>query len=319
MMAPTHPEVLAADWIPPLGLAHAAEVEAALASLRATEGPHVTPCVAVTGPPEAGTSTVARQAIRLYAAQIARSGGRPPTVLPIRTRGYRGTATLAGALLRQFDEGFQPKGFRTAEILAGLLRRIRRQDRPAIILLDDLDLPTVPLEPILRACAAPDRFLPEGDEGVPRLSVVLAGRTGAIDRVLGPTHPSTPRVPVAPPGAEAIHRIVRDRLERALGRIAPEMIVVRVLSRTRAEGRGLGRALDLLRREVLGPSAVRPGSVYRPLPTADGLLVEDHVRRALEEVARLGGASYCELRRREQYRARAEGVRSLPSTTLWRR
>jgi hypothetical protein len=91
-----------------------------------------------------------------------------------------------------------------------------------------------------------------------------------------------------------------------------------VVARSLREGRGIGRALDLLRRELLGPTLQRgvPTSLTLDSTRAP---VEPRILAALERATRGRPATLGEIRAWEERLAAQEGARPLPATTLWRR
>ena len=257
-MYPTpHPEVLARDWLPPVALGRESEVAEVVRRLD-PPWPKAPPpwIVGVVGAAGAGTSTVARRAAREVSDRLRRSGeGVRPRLLWVRTAGLRGTHGVASALLRHLDEGFDGRGFPVTEILAGLLRRLRREGQPAVLILDDVHVGGPDLGPLFRALAAPDRFLPEGDTGIPPTWTVVAGTPeGWASTLGGVDDPSTLGRPVgiAPCSDRGLAVIVRDRAARALGRPASEDLVARVVEESVAEGSSARRAVDLLRRTLVG-------------------------------------------------------------------
>ena len=179
MFEACHPEVLARDWLPPVATGREVEVAEVVRRLD-PPAPRAPPpwVVAVTGARGTGTSTVARRAARTVADLVrAGTGAGVPQVLPIRTAGLRGTHGVACALLRYLDGGFDGRGFSVIEIIAGFLRRLRRESRPAVLILDDIGLGGPDLGPVLRALGNPDRFLPEGESGIPPTWTILAGHS----------------------------------------------------------------------------------------------------------------------------------------------
>src|SRR5208282_2927830 len=110
-MQPTaHSEVLARDWLPPVVLGRAPEV----------------------------------------ADRVRAALGEPfPRVLAIRTPFLRGPHGIATALVQRLDDGFDGRGFPVPEILAGLLRRLRREARPTVVLLDDVGVGGPDLAPVV--------------------------------------------------------------------------------------------------------------------------------------------------------------------------
>jgi len=318
-----HPEVLARDWLPPIVVGRSREVAEAVRKL---DPP--TPCppspwvIAVAGPTGSGTSTVARRAAREVADRIRASvPGAPPRVLAVRTAFLRGTHGVVTAMLQRLQEGFDGRGFPVLEILAGLLRRLRREGRTTVLVLDDVAMAGPDLSPILRAFADPDRFLPEGESGLPPIFIILAGTTEALDAVArnsGPRLRLAPFVSVAGYGVQDLRSIVVDRCTRALGHPISGSTVDRLVARAVEEGGGAARVLELLRRELLGVTIreMRSGDVASRLR---GVSIEPSVLRAIGEAAQSRPARLGEVRRLEAELARAEGARPLPTTTLWRR
>jgi hypothetical protein len=323
-MQPTaHSEVLAQDWLPPVVLGRAREVDEVVRRLDPPNphapGPWV---VAVTGPVGSGTSTIARRAAREVADRVRAAGGEPfPRLLAVRTPFLRGAHGVATALLQRFDEGFDGRGFPVPEILAGLLRRLRRDGRPTVVVLDDVGVGGPDLVPVLRAFAEPDPFLPEGEGGLPPLWTVLAGTPeglGSLERAVGARFPIGPFVRVGPYEPSALRSIVHDRAERAFGHPPPPALVERVVARAVEDGGGARRAVDLLRREILGMTfhEIRDGV---PSARLQGISVEPSVVRAIGVASQGRAARLGEVKRLEAMLARAQGARPLPTTTLWRR
>jgi hypothetical protein len=323
MFEACHPEVLARDWLPPVATGREVEVAEVVRRLDPPV-PRAPPpwFVTVTGARCTGTSTVARRAARTVADLVrAGTGAGVPLVLPIRTAGLRGTHGVASALLRHLDGGFDGRGFSVVEITAGFLRRLRREGRPAVLVLDDVGIGGPDLGPVLRALGNPDRFLPEGENGIPPTWTILAGSPEGIraaETSVGRAYPLGRAVNLSPYSDRVLGAIVRDRAERSLGRPAAPALVARVVRKAVEEGASAGVALDLLRRELIGGG--RAGRARLPF----GLLsppvaVEPHVVRAIESAVRGQEARVGEVRRREAEFAESEGCRPLPATTLWRR
>ena len=322
MQTTAHPEVLASDWVPPLAIGRNAEVAEVVRRLDPPRPSAPPPwVVAVAGPPGAGTSTVARIAAREVADRLrAALPGPSPRVLAVRTGTLRGSHGVASALLRRLDDGFDGRGFPVAEILAGFLRRLRREGRPTVLVLDDVGVGGPDLGPLLRAIGNPDRFLPEGEVGLPPLWTILAGSPDALHSVsvaVNARCPFGPFVGLRPYDERLLGSIVHDRVARALGAGVNEGLQRSIVARALEDGGGATRALDLLRRRIVG-TPLRTRDVPGPL-RALGVSVEPHVLRAIEAASGGHSASLGEVRRCEAELARARGGRPLPATTLWRR
>jgi len=318
-----NPEALSSEWLAPIPIGREREVQEAVRRLAAPSPTSPPPWLAVVaGPAGSGTSTVARRAAREVVERLRRSTAGPPArVLAVRVGPLKGPHGVATALLRLLDEGFEGRGFSMAEILAGLLRRLRREQRPFVVVLDDIVVGSPDLGPVLRALAEPDRFLPEGEHGLPPHWTVLAGTPEglmAADRGCG-SHERLPApIVLAPYPSEVLEAILRDRAQRALGRPLPEALLGRVMARLLEEGGGSRRAVELLRRELLGGRrGYGPGFIPRGgEPTVH---VEPSVVDAIEEASRGSVARLGEVRRREGELARRRGSAPLPTTTFWRR
>jgi hypothetical protein len=323
MLPPTNPEVLANDWVPPVAIGREREVRDVVRRLDPPT-PHAPPpwIVGIAGAAGTGTSTVARRAAR-EAIDVLRSAGAPPGAhaLFVRTAFLRGAHGVATALLRQFDEGFDGRGFPTAEILAGVLRRLRRDGRPTVVVLDDVGVGGADLGPVLAAFGGPDRFLPEGESGIPPVWTLLAGTPEGLATAVAavePRYPVRPWVELSPYSDGALRAIVRDRAERALRRPPPGPLVDEIVARSISDGLGARRAVDLLRRALLGVRGAGRSGPDRP-DRAFRLAVESTVVRAIGAAALGSSASLGEVRRFEAEIARRQGNRPLPTTTLWRR
>ncbi len=323
MFAVPHPEVLATDWLTPHPIGRQREVEEVVRRLDPPTPVAPPPwMVAVAGPPGSGTSTVARRAAREVVERLRHGpGAREPRLLRVRLAGLKGPHGVASALLRLLDDGFDGRGFPVAEILAGLLRRLRRERQPFVVVLDDAVVGGPELAPVLRALVEPDRFLPEGEAGLPPWWTILAGTPeglAAADRAWRGPSPLGPHVRLRAYPTEALTAIVRDRAERALGRPAPGALSAAWVARAVEEGGGSRRAVELLRRELLrGGGPPRAGFIPRagePTIRIEARVV-DAIGRASGGVSALLG----DLRRTEAALARSAGVEPLPTTTLWRR
>jgi hypothetical protein len=324
VLATAHPETLATDYLPPVLIGRREELARAAVWLGTPWPSRPGPwCLKVVGPSGSGTSAVARGAARDLAESLRRERtGPPPLLVTVRVRWCRGAQGVAAAMLQHLDDGFRAQGFHVAEILAGFLRRLTRENRPAIVVLDDISPSAPDLSPLWRAFAHPDRFLPEGSPSSPPLWVVLAGvpeATGTWSQVersaLDPAAPL--RIAPYPPAVTAA--IVRDRLTRALGRMPPEATERRILDRLSGGAPNIARAVELVRRELLGREAVSPGSIYRPRGAPDRVVVEARLVRAIALASPGPRVPIGEIRGWEQRLARQEGVGPMPATTLWRR
>ncbi len=323
MLSPTNPEVLANDWVPPVAFAREREVQEVLRRLDAPS-PRAAPpwIVGVVGPPGSGTSTVARLAARETVDRLRSSAPTPaPRWLGVRTGFLRGAHGVATSLLRRFDEGFDGRGFPTAEILAGVLRRLRRDGRPTVLVLDDVGVGGADLGPLLRAIGDPDRFLPEGESGLPPVWTIVAGSAEGLATAISgvePRYPVRPFVELSAYPEPVLRAIVRDRAERACGRAPPTALVQRLVERTIEEGLGARRAVDLLRRELLGVRGLGQSGSGRA-ERASSISIEPRVVRAIGAASQGVSACLGDVRRFEAEIAQRQGLRPLPTTTLWRR
>jgi len=322
METSAHPEVLAHDWLPPVLPGRARELAE---TVRRLDAPR--PCapppwaVAVAGPSGSGTSALARRAARETVERIRAAGpDAPPRTLALRTARLRGAHGVATALLQRLDEGFAGHGFPVNEILAGFLRRVRRERRPTVLVLDDVQVGGPDLGPLLRALGAPDRFLPEGEFGLPPTWVVLAGTPeglGAAERAVHPPFPVRPFVSLRPYDEAMLTAIVRDRFQRAIGGPPPDDWVANAVARSLEDGGGATRAIDLVRRRLVGAAARADPRFPRPTPFA--VSIETHVVRAIGDATRADRARLADVKQLEARLARELGRRPLPATTLWRR
>ncbi|MCI4333845.1 MAG: hypothetical protein L3K01_09055, partial [Thermoplasmata archaeon] len=244
-----------------------------------------------------------------------------PALVRVRVSETTGIQGVAAGLLQGLDSGFVARGFPVAEIVAGFLRRLARDGRAAVVVLDDIGPGAPDLGPVVRALLAPTRFLPEGCDTAPTLWTILAGRADAEatwSRLLRAGVPRESQIVVPTPEPSTIRAAVADRASRALGHAPPPELVERVVVRSLREGRGIGRALDLLRRELLGAGPQRAFPLPPNLAGARAS-VEPRILAALERATRGRPATLGEIRAWEERLAAQEGARPLPATTLWRR
>jgi len=324
MLTPPFPEVLAAEFVPPTLVGRSREVQALLGALGGARPPLEGPwCAAVQGPSGSGTSSAARVAAHQLLEAIRRERTGPaPLLASVRVRWCRGAHGVAGALLQHLDDGFRPTGFHLTEIMAGFLRRLARDGRPAVVVLDDIAPSGPDLEAVLRAFAAPHRFLPEGMDTPSPMWVLLAGVPGASAAWSHAARLGLLRVaPVrlAPYDPPTLAAIVRDRLARAYGRPAPERLLERLLRNLAGSPSNASRAMESVRRTLLGHSAVVPGSIYRPTGAPTTWSVEPRLVSALARATETGAARLGEVRAWEARLAQDEGVPPMAATTLWRR
>jgi len=314
-----HPEPLYAEWTPPVAMFRRETVEAVAAILlgpaKGARGP-----VVVLGGRGVGTSTVARLAVRRAAEELRRAAPlSPPWILRTRVRSHRSTHGVAAELLQAVDPTVSAKGFHPTELVAGLLRRVRRSGRPALVVIDDVGPGGPDLSIPLKGLLDPTRFLPEGDDAVPDVRVVVVGVPEAraawetLDRI---APGGAVRIPLAELSREDRSEILRDRVSRALGQPAESGWNGRLAEKALDRPNGLAGAMEYLRREMLGRSILpTPGA-----PSAGSSpMIEPPLLAALRRAAEKRRVSIADLRRWEAEFALAEGARPLPSTTFWRR
>jgi AAA ATPase-like protein len=323
VFAVANPQVLATDWFPPVALGREREVRELVRRLDPPVPSAPPPwIVAVSGPPGSGTSTVARRAARETVDRVREAiTGPAPRIIGVRTAFARGAHGIATELLRRFDEGFDGRGFPVAEILAGFFRRLRRSAAPTILVLDDVGVGGADLGPLLAALGNPDRFLPEGENGLPPQWTILAGSPEGLSTAVAGVSEGVairPFLDISPYSSTALSEVVRDRAERALGRAPPAGVVEGIVARAVADGGGARRAIELLRRELLGPGG-RATTPWGRLEGPGELWVEPRVLRAIGAASGGVAARLGEVKRVEAELAVREGVRPLPTTTLWRR
>jgi hypothetical protein len=324
MLRAIYPEVLTTDWLPPTALARHAEVQRLLALLDPDFPPSGPARVAaVNGPRGSGTSIIARRAAREVVDRLRTGrGGPPPLTSTVRVRWCRGTMGVATALVQQLDEGFHGRGFPVVEILAGYLRRLRRANRPTLVILEDIDVGGPSVVPILRAFHSPDRFLPEGESGLPPMWVVLAGVTEqfvGLARELPDLELPDHSVGLREYSREEIFQIVEERARRALAGDPPPELALRVTNRVLRDGGGARRAMELLRRELSIPTTLPPASMGPLTDSWSRGNIEPRVLWALDRACQGATASVAVVRDWEARFARETGHRPLAATTFWRR
>jgi hypothetical protein len=323
MMPVPFPEVLAPDYTPPVLFGRAVELERLREWLLGPPSPGSTPRIAaVVGPGGSGTSVLTRVAARRLVEALRREVPMVrPVLATVRVRWCRGSQSIAAALVQHLDDGFRATGFPINEILAGFLRRLRRDGRPAVVVLDDIGRSAPDLTPILRAFAHPGRFLPEGVDDPPKVWLLLAGAPEAVGAWAQMTRAgvsSERRLDVRPYPRSTLKEIVADRVGRAMGRTPPESLVARLTDRCWVEGGNATRAIDQMRRLLLGTS---PGPAREHTGGGDSTTwaVEPHVVEAIDRAIDGASAPLGEVRAWEARLARREGRRPLPATTMWRR
>ena len=277
----------------------------------------------VVGPRGSGTSTVARLAARTWAdAQPDPRGPKGAVQAVVRLPEVHGAQGTAGALLRALDPEYELRGFPVSELLAGFLRRLRSSQRPAVVVLDDLGPGAPDLSRLVAGLVDPDGFLPEGGAGIPPIALLLSGSSEAL-RVLGSdkvTRLLGPRLLRLPPYNDAeLSAIARDRAERALGRPVPTEWIDRVVRRALHDHCSARRAIELLRRELVGREASELGPVYPSSGAGPQLAIEPPLLFALGELEEGVPVRIGELRHRTIDRARTQGESPMPATTFWRR
>jgi hypothetical protein len=311
------PETLSAEWVPPAPLARHAELAYLEQCLRPS-APQEVPRVAVVGPRGAGSSTLTRY----VAARWVRRSGRVERgrVIVVPVRWCAGTVGVASNLLRAYDEGFGGRGFSVAEVMAGFVRRLLRENRPVAVVLDDAGAAGPELRPILHALLHPAAFLPEGLSKPPTWAVLVAGTlpAPALQRELADSgwRPENRLTLAAYSGLE-LEALLLDRARRALGTEVDHAWVAGVVARTLSDGGGARRAIELLRSEFeLGPSRAN-GAPSRPGPDLES--IEPRLLAALARATASGPCELGALREAERRLAEREGAAPLAATTLWRR
>lgn len=324
MFRAIYPEVLAPDWLPPIPLGRRGFLVTLERWLSKPTMPRSRGGAAIVlGPRGSGTSTLARLAARSWAESqpIAPDSARAVQAL-VRVPELRGAQGAAGALLRSLDPEYELRGFPVSELLAGFLRRLRASSRPAVVVLDDLGPGSPDLSRLISGLVDPDGFLPEGGDGVPPVAVVLAGSPEAI-LALGKDRLSrtlSERVLRVPTYAETeLAAILKDRTERSLGRSVPAAWLARVVRRAVREECSATRAMELLRRELVGRDVSELGPVYPSSELGSELAIEPPLLCALGQLDEGVPVRIGELRHRTRDLARTHGESPMPATTFWRR
>jgi hypothetical protein len=314
-------EVLGEQWVPPVAIGRAKEIETTVAAAESSREPPTRPGLAIVeGPAGSGSSTVARQAARRLAdrCRAASADGRV-RIVTVATRLFRSPHGVAAALVRSYDEGLDGRGFPWGDLLAGFLRRTRRDRRPTVVILDDLRVGGPDLLRLVRGLADPGRFLPEGESDLPPFYTLVAGTSESL-RPLGREAAGrwalVRPVTLSPYSEDRLREIVVDRMVRATDRAAELGRAVEIAHRSFQEGGGASRAIDLLRREF-GVASSSPGPV--PSFADPSLPIEPHLRRALECAFATQGCEVKELHRWEIHWAHQAGRPPLATTTFWRR
>lgn len=275
------------------------------------------------GPRGSGTSTLARLAARGWAAcqPHARSSGGPLQVV-VPTSVAHGPRGAMAAILRALDPEYEHRNFAVTDLAVEFLRRLRRLERSAVVVFDDVGPAAPDLSGFLAGLLDPDSFLPEGGESVPPIAVVVAGTVEALRAIGGPNgSPAlSARTIRLPPYTESeLVAIVRDRAERCLARPVPSEWVGRLVRRAVRENGTAVRALELLRREVGGVSVPELGPVYPRGSETAPIVVEPPLLSALGQLDDGAPIRVGELRERTRELARSYGEPPIAATTFWRR
>jgi hypothetical protein len=324
MFRAVHPEVLAPDWLPPVPLGRRGHLASLVrwlgepSALRSRAGAAI-----VIGPRGSGTSTLARMSARAWADGQPATGGSGGVVQAvIRVPRVHGAQGAAGELLRVLDPEYELRGFPVSELLAGFLRRLRSSQRPAVVVFDDVGPGAPELSRLVSGLVDPDGFLPEGGEGIPPIAVLLAGSPEAL-RSIGksrlPRLLGSHTLRLLPYTESELTPIVRDRAERSLGRPVPSEWVERVVRRADRDHGSATRALEVLRRELIGPDLSEVGPVYASVRVGPELTIEPPLLSALSQLEEGVPVRIGELRHRALDVARSSGESPMPATTFWRR
>ncbi len=324
MFRAVHPEVLAPDWLPPVPLGRRGPLASLVrwlaepCAVRSLAGAAI-----VLGPRGSGTSTLARLAARTWAEGQPAEGGSGNIVQAlIRLPEVHGAQGAAGALLRALDPEYELRGFPVSELLAGFLRRLRSAKRPAVVVFDAVGPGAPELSRLVSGLVDPDGFLPEGGEGVPPIAVLLSGSPEAL-RALGKSKLArvlgTHTLRLLPYTESELTPIVRDRAERSLGRPVPAEWVERVVRRALRDNGSATRAVEVLRRELVGPDVSELGPVYSSAGVGPEISIEPPLLSALGQLEEGVPIRIGELRHRAIDLARTSGESPMPATTFWRR
>ena len=319
-----HPEVLAPDWLPPVPLGRRGPLASLVrwlgepVAVRSQAGAAI-----ILGPRGSGTSTLARLAARTWREGSPAPGGPEDVVrASVRLPEVHGAQGAAGELLRALDPEYELRGFPVSELLAGFLRRLRTSHRPAVVVFDDVGAGAPDLSRLVSGLVDPDGFLPEGGEGIPPVAVLLAGAPEAL-RALGhsrlPRQLGTHTLRLLPYSETELTAIVRDRAERSLGRPVPAEWIERVVRRAVRDHGSATRAVEVLRRELVGPDVSEVGPVYASSGVGPAIAIEPPLLSALGQLEEGVPVRIGELRHRTTDLARSTGESPLPATTFWRR
>lgn len=324
MFRAVHPEVLTPDWLPPVPLGRREPLAVLLRWLEEPLVPRSRAGAAVVlGPRGSGTSTLGRLAARAWAGGRPSSEGSEGVVQAIiRPADVHGAQGAAGELLRALDPDYELRGFPVSELLAGFLRRLRRSRRPAVVLFDELGPGAPDLSRLVAGLVDPDGFLPEGGEGIPPIAVLMAGLPEALRALAKSRLPGLigSRTLGLPPYTESeLTVIVRDRAERSLARPVPAEWVERVVRRAVRENGSATRAVEVLRRELVGPDISEVGPVYARAYVGTEISIEPPLLSALGQLEEGIPVRMGELRHRATRLARTRGEAPMPATTFWRR
>ena len=321
MFRAVHPEVLAPDWLPPVPLGRRGPLASLVRWLDEPSTPQsLAGAAIVLGPRGSGTSTLARLAARAWAdGQPASAEVVQVTVRPTEVHGAQGAA---GALLRALDPEYELRGFPVSELLAGFLRRLRASRRSAVVVIDNLGPDAPDLSRLASGLINPDGFLPEGGNEVPPVAVLLAGSSEglrAVSKTKLPGLLASHTVRLLPYSEAELTSIVRDRAERSLARSVPAEWVERVVRRAVRDRGSATRAVELLRRELVGRSVSELGPVYPSPGAGPEISIEPPLLSALGQLEEGVPVRIGDLRERATDLARTQGEPALPATTFWRR